>query len=119
MITQYYHPNCAFKMFENARLKENVVADISELDGAKSISSEDRNNLLELIKTGNNSRKPNAKDSEYGTKKMVPKKQITATARKKKLRSRIEPAIKIMFANADQLTNAKKDELLGHILNFS
>ena len=42
-------------------------------------------------------------------------KDTTPAARKKNLTVHTEPAIKIMFANADQLTTPKKDELLLRI----
>lgn len=113
VITQFYHPICALAMFKNARLPENSVNDISELDGLSSISEKDQIFLTEAI---NKFKKKRTIDSEVSLKKTyTARKQVTSTARRKKLVTRTEPAIKILYANADQLTTGKKDELLKRI----
>ena len=115
IITHYYHLNCAFAMFEKARLLDNVVKDLDELDGVDSISEDDQQQLTQAIKVGNDKRVNERRINANATYKIPVKKQVTSTARKKKLTSRTEPAIKIMLANADQLTTTKKDELLALI----
>ena len=113
IITQYYHTNCAFLMFEKARLSCNAVKDLCELDGVENISEQDRMSLTLAIKEGNDKRKINP---EANKKKSVGvPKQVMPNTRKKKLLTCTEPAIKIMFANVDQLTTAKKNEFLARI----
>ena len=113
IITQYFHPHCAFTMFENARLPENTINDTSEIDGMDNISEKDQALLIEEIKKLSEKRKITA--SETPRKTCKTRKQVTATARRKKLVTRTEPAIKIMYTNADQLTTGKKDELIARI----
>ena len=117
IITHFFHTACAFASFKKARRLDNVVKDISELDGVESITDEDRKFLVSAIKKGNEER--SQKFGRYvmqASQKTI--KQITPAARsKKKLVVHREPAIRIMFANVDQLTSSKKDELLICIQN--
>ena len=113
IITRFYHPDCAFASFAKARHLENVIKDLDEVDGVKSITESDRMYLTEAIRKGNAERNPIPKGCVTRPHKQI--KQATPSTRKKKLVTRAEPAIKIMFANADQLTTAKKDELLTRI----
>ena len=115
VITHYYHLKCAFLMFEKTRLQANVIKDIGEIDGVDIISEDDRKVLIEEITAGNAKRINDPGDNTNISHKIPRKKHIVPSARKKKLISRTEPAIKIMFANADQLTTTKKAELLARI----
>ena len=103
-------------MLEKSRLPENAVTDISEFDGIKNITDAYRKVLEAAVKKGNEERKK----QEKGVVTSVPKlaKRITPVARKKKLSVCTESAIKILFANADQLTTPKKDELLARIQRY-
>ena len=113
IITQYLHPNCAFSMFDNARLPENTIQDTSEIDAMKNISEKDLAHFIEEIKKLSEKRLTTG--SETARKTYTTRKQVTAAARRKKLVTRTEPAIKIVYANADQLTTGKKDELIARI----
>ena len=113
IITQYLHPNCAFIMFENARLPENTIQNPSEIDGMDNISEKDQEYLIEEIKKLNEKRLTTG--SENARKTYTTRKYVTAAARRKKVVTRTEPAIKIVYANADQLTTGKKDELIARI----
>ena len=113
IITQYLHPNCAFIMFENARLPENTIQNPSEIDGMENISEKDQAYLIEEIKKLSEKRLTTG--SETARKTYTTRKHVTAAARRKKLVTRTEPAIKIVYANADQLTTGKKDELIAQI----
>ena len=114
IITHFHHLNCAFTLFEKARHPDNFVKDLSELDGIESVADTDRKILAEAIEKGNEKRKLIPGDDSVINARKLPKGP-TPAARKKKLAVRTEPAIKIMFANADQLTTPKKDELLLRI----
>ena len=100
-------------MFENARLPENTVKDTSEIDGTEKISENDQALLIEEIKKLNEKRQHI--NHVIAKKTCKTRKQVTASARTKKLVTHIEPAIRIIYANADQLTTGKKDELIARI----
>ena len=116
IITYFYHPSCALESFKKARQCDNVVKDLGELDGVENIGDGDREFLSAAIKKGNNERSTKSPIRVVPASKKLTK-QITPGARKNKLATRTDPAIRIMFANADQLTTTKKDELLTRIQN--
>lgn len=115
IITYFYHQDCAFSMFKKARLPDNTVRDISELDGIESISDEHRESLLAAVKKSNEERETKSSEVAVRSKAQDSAKCVTPAARKKKLVVRTDPSIKIMFANADQLTTMKKNELQARI----
>ena len=113
IITLFYHSECVFKLFERARHRENCLQNLCELDGIENITELDREHLESSIKTFNEQIKVKPKNTLKNDRK--PTKQITPGNRKKNLSVRTEPAIKILFANADQFTSPKKNELLVRI----
>ena len=49
IVTLFYHPDCAFALFEKAQHCENFVQDLSEFDGIESINNGDREILAAAI----------------------------------------------------------------------
>ena len=96
-------------MLSKVRSEVKMVENINQIDGSKNIAKKDISTLEEAIRLNNEKRKAKSNDNTASVKKKlaVP----TAKPKRKKLITHKEPSIKIMFANADQLTNSKKDEL--------
>ena len=114
-IQRFFHVKCAFEMFKRARIAENVVSDINQLDGLENLSEEEKNLILRFIFDGNEERtSPLPERSTRKEKSEKPKAP-------EKTRTRQVPyqneGMKILFSNADQLSPSKKDELVTHIDN--
>ena len=111
-IVQYFHPICAFKQFRNARVSTNVISDISEIENFNSIKDEDKSIIIDLIRSGNAERTTTL-PSSLQRKKTLPYSSPLGYI--PQLASFKVPSIKVMYTNADQLTTAKKIELLKKI----
>ena len=83
IITQFYHPNCAFLLFKKARLLENSVKEVTEIDGVDNISEKDRAFLIEKIKRVQEKRPPTKDQNQEITYKA--KKQTTLDAKKEEV----------------------------------
>ena len=101
-------------LFKKARYHENSVRDLNDFDGTESLNDSDRE-YLQVAVTRNNDGRVDASPKNSARGKSKIQKRITLVTRKKKLAVRTDPSIKILFANADQLTTPKKDELLAQI----
>ena len=114
-IFKYYHPKCAFESFNRARLAENIITCINEIDGLESITNEEKMQVMSMIDDANAARTmllPQA-----FTNKIVPRRQMQEPSklRGKRLKTSNLPTIKVMFTNADQLTTSKMIELKNKI----
>ena len=101
-IIQYFHINCAFALFQKARISTNVISNTEDIDGINAILEEDNlriGRLLSEIYT-----KKNEPSSEVSNdKKKRPKfRQGPSKLHKEKLEPLNVPALKVMFTNADQ-----------------
>ena len=102
-------------MFTRARLRENVISDIGDLDGVDSLREDDVRILVEAIEKGNAERTNILADvSLPGVRKKV---EIVAplNARKSRLKGSAIPSMKVLFTNADQLTESKMSELVTKV----
>ena len=106
---------CAFQGFKRARVKRNIISEISDVDGAGSLHENDKKMLIDAIQKGNSERTeilPETTNSSRGSKTTT---FPPASVRKAKLRNSNIPSMKILFTNADQLTESKMSELLTKI----
>ena len=115
-IINYFHVQCFFGKIRRARTEANVIKCSSDIDGYESILAEDKiliSNQIQEVEEYRRLREEGKITDVKRTHHMT--KQVTPAARKRKLVTRTEPAIKIMYTNADQLTTGKKDELVARI----
>ena len=90
-----------------------MVHELSQFDGVENLSEADRGKLEAVLNKVNLKRNTELKD-----RTMNIRQPIKIIASRKKLAVRTDPAIKIMFANADQMTSSKKDELSVRIQKY-
>ena len=55
-IQRFFHVKCAFEVFKRARIAENVVSEIIQLDGVEVLSEEEKHSILQFISDGNEER---------------------------------------------------------------
>ena len=110
-ILQYYHLQCIFALFRNARLATNVITNTDEIEGFEHLTVDEKLIISNLIHDANANR---TKQLKHPTAKK-PKKAITiqetSKSRITRLKSTNLPTISVMFTNADQLTTTKLTEL--------
>ena len=112
---QFFHIDCAFQSFRRARLRENIIAEVDDIDGAESLEESDVQHLLNAIQKANSERTTvTPEETPYRRKKKI-ELSPPASTRKSKLRSSQIPKMKILFTNADQLTESKMIELVTKI----
>ena len=115
-IIKYYHTACAFQSFSRARLKENVVSEPEQLDGYKDLTVCEQEIIAGIISKANNERKNELPDRPKFHKV---RKKISQISKQDKEASKTKksnlPTIKILFTNADQLTESKMCELVTKI----
>ena len=110
-ITQYYHIDCAFETFKNAKLASKTLTNINELDGVENITEDERILIGNCIEDGNRTRPDSASQKSAVSRKKAAKFRRVTGARKATLKSHNEPSIKVMFSNVDQLTPPEMCEL--------
>lgn len=109
-ILQYYHLQCLFKTFNRARLEENIITNIDDVDGIENIEGEKRDELKSLIET----LKVKWNEKLLSREKKKPVRRIFqegSALPKKRLKCSNLPSMKIIYTNADQLTSPKMLEL--------
>ena len=108
-ILSYFHVSCMFKSFEKARIAQSIIANIGQISGLDELASKDKLYIMELVeklqpirdKVGHKVFEQKKKDSlPTPSKKCSPQQSFGGNA------------LKVLYTNADQLTNAKIDELL-------
>ena len=95
-ITQYYHIDCVFQTFKNAKLVSSTFTNINELDGVENITEDERILIGNFIEDGNRTR------SDSTSQKFAvsaAKFQRVTGARQATSKSHNEPSIKVMFPN--------------------
>ena len=100
-IRHYFHPTCAFNSFKKAQLEENVIKctkDISEFD---LLLNSDKTKILNRVDESNAFRSETRSTPRMRIKKTIAV-QDSPVARRKRLKSPLQPSIKIMYTNADQ-----------------
>ena len=100
-ITIFHHVTCFFEKMKRARVESNVIQAPSEVDGFEEISEADKLIIVNLIEDDKRERK--APFTVTYVKKL-PVQAITLSDRKNKLKMMKVPSIKVLFTNADQLT---------------
>ncbi len=113
-ILQYYHLKCAFDSFRRARVAENAITCMDDINYFDLIQDEDKIRILKLIDETNEARKKPLVEPTQRSKKPVKIKDLPK-ARKLLIPSNL-PSIPVLFTNADQLTGSKMVELHNHIL---
>ena len=111
-IVEYRHVNCAFLTFRKAKILENIITDISQVDGLNEITDADRSRINELVQSENTLRKPLPKTR---INEKISKPTVSSKRRKNALLQSDLPVIPVMFTNADQFTPSKKVELQERI----
>ena len=112
-IYHYFHVNCAFQSFEKAKSSTNTINCMDDIMGFELIKDEEKMRIVQMMDELNAKRE--AVDTSKSKKEPKRISPMDESARKKKLAIRTDPSIRILFANADQLTTPKKDELLARI----
>ena len=69
-MQRYFHVSCAFQLFKRARLAENVVSDISQLDGVETLNEEEKQSNVLCIADGNEIREGKPLTAGRKTSKM-------------------------------------------------
>ena len=114
-ITHFFHVDCAFKVFKRARVKENIISGVEDVDGIDNLAESEITILTDAIQKANSERLKCLPDkSNYITRK----KNVNdppVNVRKSKLKTSNIPSMKILFTNADQLTGSKMCELIAKI----
>lgn len=109
---QYRHVKCAFKSFNRARTRGNVITNINDINGTELLTLPDMAYICDLIRTENKNRKilPELTKRKKPCQKDTTHKDGTNKAKQSNL-----PNIPILFTNADQLTTSKMTELRNRI----
>ena len=111
-IREYYHVQCCFASFQRAKKSTNTITNVSDLSGFEDLNEAEKYIIKDLVDKQNSG----VKDFELQLKKkMVSKKQnvhAPPKVRRKSMVSSTLPALNVLFTNADQLTQCKKDELI-------
>ena len=77
-IIQYYHIDCAFETFKNAKLVSSTLTNINELDGVEDITEDERIFFDNCIEDGNRTRSDSASQkSEVSRKKVAKFQRVT------------------------------------------
>ena len=117
VIIKFYHIDCAFIMFHSSRKIYNVITCTDDVRGFHLLSNDDKDRLSNCI----SSMEPVMEkiiQSETSKRPMPTKNSSQDTNTRKntyrrtvKLKPNDSPTINILFTNADQFTNSKKNEL--------
>ena len=113
-VNQFFHVDCAFQTFKRARLRGNIIGEIGDVDGVESLRVNEVQVLIDAIQKANAERTNNLPEEYHRAKKKI-ELVAPANARKAKLKSSTIPTMKILFTNADQLTESKMTELVAKI----
>ena len=109
-INQFFHVDCAFDSFLEARLETNVIRDLNEINGIELVPVEVKSRICTLINdTVAKITRPLGKPKMKINESVV--LQTTSKSRKASLKSLSLPSLKVMFTNADQLSPSKMVEL--------
>ena len=96
-------------------MKKNVISEVGDVDGAENLTANEAQILIDAIHNANAERTKSL--PENGVQSTCKKKAIypPAAVRKAKLKCSNIPTMKILFTNADQLTESKMCELITKI----
>ena len=113
IIKQFRHVECAFNSFRRAKSRDNIPGSSDDLDGFENISNSDQQiisakfiNMQTIIQKLNNKMNATQQNRNKISERNVPdkaKKPKSITESK----DCVEPKLKIMYTNADQLTVKK------------
>ena len=96
-------------------MKANIISEVGEVDGADHLTTDEAQILIDEIHSANAERTKAL--PEHGVQRACKKKATLppAAVRKAKLKCSNIPTMKIIFTNADQLTESKMCELITKI----